>query len=313
MQASGEALSQALAEPTGHDHDTHIRSYLEFCQLHNYPITPTETTFARYIVFVAHYDGVAPDSLDTYLSGISFRLRPYFPDVEKVRKSRFIRNVIKGTKKMIENPVRRKQPITFSQLEDVAGIYNNESNSYDDRLFLALFVTGFFGLMRVGELTDPNDPLLINRRKTIRRDSLVLTDDSASFILPASKTGKTFTKKRVSVQSNGSTSDPVAAITTYVRLRDQQFQDSLWLWVTSDGVPPSRRWFLSRFHIHFETHREGHSMRAGGATLLAQKVRPRNLGNVMKVSCPNAFRVGLAEVDPKRKGLSLPQGSNLLK
>ncbi|KAF7763981.1 hypothetical protein Agabi119p4_8518 [Agaricus bisporus var. burnettii] len=175
-------------------------------------------------------------------------------------------------------------------MEDVAGIYNNESNSYDDRLFLALLVTGFFGLMRMGELTDPNDPLLINRRQTIRRDSLVLTDDSASFILPASKTGKTFTKKRVSVQSNGSTSDPVAAINTYVRLRDQQFQDSPWLWVASDGIPPTRRWFLSRFHIHFETHREGHSMRAGGATLLAQKGVPFDvIRNVGRWS-PSTFR-----------------------
>ncbi|KAF7763527.1 hypothetical protein Agabi119p4_8064 [Agaricus bisporus var. burnettii] len=290
MQTSGEALSQALAEPTGHDHDIYLRSYLDFCQLYNYPINPTESTLALYMVFITHCEGVAPENLVTYLAAISFRLRPYFPEVERTRKNRYIRAVMRGIKRMIENPVRRKEPITFSQLEDVARLYNNESNSYDDRLFLALLVTGFYGLLRMGELTDPNDPLLINRRKMIRRDSLILTDDSASFVLPACKTGRSFTKKRVSLQSNGSTSDPVAAITTYIRLRDERFQDSSWLWVTSDGIPPTRRWFLSRFHNHFETHREGHSMRAGGATWLAQQGVPfdaiRNAGRWS----PSAFR-----------------------
>ncbi|KAF7763982.1 hypothetical protein Agabi119p4_8519 [Agaricus bisporus var. burnettii] len=185
-----ETLSQAIAEPTGHDYDTHLLSYLEFCQLYSLPITPTMTTFARYMVFITHFD-ITPESLETYLSGISFRLRAYFPEVDEIRNSRFIRDVSNGIKRKHENrDYQHKEPITFSQLENVAASCKNVNNSYDDRLFFALLVTGFFGLLRIGEFTDPNNPRLINRETTIRRDSLTSTQHSASFVLPASKIDK---------------------------------------------------------------------------------------------------------------------------
>lgn len=155
-------------------------------------------------------------------------------------------------------------------IELCSRMVKNVNNSYDDRLFFALLVTGFFGLLRVGELTDPNNPRLINRETTIRRDSLTLTQHSASFVLPASKTDKVLTEHKVSVHSNKSSNDPVTAITLYVELRDQRFKDSPWLWVTSDGEPPTRRWFISRLQRHLCTNVGGYSMRAGGAAVLAK-------------------------------------------
>jgi hypothetical protein len=283
-----EALSHTIDRSTAQSYDSHLSSYLSFCRMHKLPTAPSTQTLARYIVYMSNH--ISPKSLETYLSSISFWLRPYFPEISAIWNSPYIQSVMRGIKRMHGGPVHRKEPITFEQLNVLATHYSS-SMLYDDTLFLALISSGFFGLLRLGELTDSNDPRLVNRRKTIRRDSVCLTTSSVSFILPASKTDKFFAGNQVLLQSNSSANNPVTAVSNYLRLRDDRFPDIAWLWVTSAGSPPSRRWFLSRFHIHFDSRFGGHSMWAGGATLLAKHGVPFDIIQALGRWSSEAFKI----------------------
>ena len=57
---------------------------------------------------------------------------------------------------------------------------------------------------------------------------------------------------------------------SYVTLRDHLFPLHPTLWLRENGTVPSRSWFLSKLRTFFSSEIAGHSMRAGGATALAQ-------------------------------------------
>jgi hypothetical protein len=233
---------------------------------------------------------ISPTSLDTYLSGISFRLQPYFPEVVGVHNSPYIHNVMKGMKCLHGRPIRRKEPLSFSQL-NVLALHYKSCPLYDNMLFLALILVGFFGLLRLGELTNPNNHRLVNRRKTIQRDSLHNLSTQVQFILPGSKTDKFFAGNKVLLCNNCSPNDPINTMRRYVQVRDKCFPTMPWLWVTSNGVPPTCKWFLARFHLHFDSRFGGHSMWAGGATLLAKHGVSFDVIQALGWWSSNAFRI----------------------
>lgn len=182
-----EALDNSIDRSTSQTYDSQLNSYVYFCNIHHLPTHPTPHNLARYVVYMAQF--IKPTSIETYLSGITYRLLPYFPEAKTARDSPFLKNVVKGVKRMKNTPISRKQPITFSQLNHIASQLL-DSSQIDDILFLSMLTTGFFALLRLGELTDPNDHRLRNRRKTIRRDSVISDTTSFQFTLPASKTDK---------------------------------------------------------------------------------------------------------------------------
>jgi hypothetical protein len=283
-----DALAHTIDKSTSQSYDSHLTSYITFCELHRLPITPTTSTLSRYIAFMSTH--ISPNSLDTYLSGITFKLRPHFPEIVGVRNSPYIHSVMKGMKRLHGTPTRRKEPISFNQL-NVLAVHYSSHPSYDNSLFLALILTGFFGLLRLGEITDPNDRRLVNRRKTIRQDSLHSSTTQFSFILPASKTDKFFAGNKVLIRNNSCDNNPIRAFGEYVRARDAHFPHIPWLWITSDGAVPTRRWFLHRFHLHFDSRFGGHSMRAGGATLLAKHGVPFDVIQALGRWSSDAFRI----------------------
>lgn len=263
-----EALTHALDQSTNQAYDSHLQSYLQFCKGHHLPVEPTTQTLARYIVYMGQF--IKPLSVETYLSGITHRLRPFFPQVKAARDNDYIKQVLRGTKRLQNSPTNRKEPITFDELNALTRLYEGRNN-LDDRLFIAILTAGFFGLMRLGELTDSDDPRLINRRKTIRWDSVTISANNIRFLLPSSKTDRFFQGNHVLLCRNNCFNDPVNAFTRYLEQRDNAFPNANWLWLNSHGEPPSRRWFLSRFHLYFDHRFGGHSLRSGGATLLAKK------------------------------------------
>ncbi|KAF7761840.1 hypothetical protein Agabi119p4_9832 [Agaricus bisporus var. burnettii] len=211
---------------------------------------------------------IKASSIPSYLSGVVFCLCPLYPEITHIRHDDHIRLVLRGLLRQHGSNINCKQPISFTDLDKLFTTYPHKS--YDNQLFLTMLTVGFFGLLRLGELADSNDVRLINRCKTIQHKSLYFTASSAGFILPASKTDRFFAGNKVIVKSNHHHNDPVQAVRLYVNQHDQPFPNLPWLWLTSQGIPPTRSWFLNCFHLHFDTRYRGHSMRAGGATLLAQ-------------------------------------------
>ena len=64
-------------------------------------------------------------------------------------------------------PINRKCALTLDNLGRVIVFYAN-STRHDDLLFVAMLLTGFFALLRLGEMTFPDDKSIRDWRKVTR-------------------------------------------------------------------------------------------------------------------------------------------------
>jgi hypothetical protein len=220
---------------------------------------------------------IEPRSVSSYLSGICQQLEPYFPNVRAARHSPLVERTMQGCLRLRSSPTKRKRALTLSDLLQVISETAN-SNSHDDKLFLTMLLTGFFALMRLGELTFPNDINLRNWRKISKRSSVVITDDQYEFHLPGHKADRFFEGNRIIVNKKQySDINPLSFFREYIASRDSLFPLASPLWLTSKGKVPTRDFFIKRLRQFFTNDVAGQSMRAGGATSLAEHGVPPSL------------------------------------
>ena len=262
------ALENALDRSTTLFYGSHLNSYIAFCDLHGFALTPTPDTFSFYIVYMSRH--IKPQSVGSYLSGIVHSLRPHFPNVKEVRSDPLVCQTLKGALRLYSTPVRRKEPLEIDHLE-LAFTLLSPSAEHNDILFLALLLVGFHSLLRLGDLVQPDRLDLRTFRKVSRRTSVSLHRDHAKFVLQSHKSDRFFEGADVVVKNSIRRGpDPFGAFTTYIKSRDHLFPCRLELWLKKDGAIPSRSWFTRRLHKLIPTDNiSGHSMRAGGATALA--------------------------------------------
>ena len=259
------ALSSAIDRSTRMTYNSAMNSYITFCNLHQRPLDPTPETLSFFTVFMSHH--IHPNSVDSYLSGICNNLEGFFPDVRHNRNSRLVSQTLAGCKRLHGHPQRRKRALTR---EDLLIVFDDltASLSHDDHLFLTQLLTGFDGLLRLGNLVWPDSTALRSYRKLSMRHSVKWSPNSFSFWLPSSKTDRVFEGNRVLVHGN-TTPNPYLAFLSYIRSRDILFPHRPELWIRADGSVPTRSWFLQRLHHYFPSDTAGQSLRAGGATDLA--------------------------------------------
>jgi hypothetical protein len=259
-------LGLSIDNSTALAYTSALNSYLTFCRIHDLPIDPTPETLSFYITFQSTF--ISPSSVDSYLSGICNQLEPFFPTVRLARKSPIVVKTLKGARRRHGVLVKRKAPLAredlFLTLRDLA------SSSHDDFLFAAMIFTGFHGLLRLGELTVPDKMGIRDYRKVTSRLTVELLPSSYAFTLPAHKADTYFEGNRVLVQCTELPPNPVPIFARYLASRDRLFPWHQHLWVTSAGGVPQRAWFMKRLCQFFPSSIAGHSMRAGGATALAQ-------------------------------------------
>src|SRR6267378_819383 len=142
------ALGEAIDLSTKKSYGSALNSYLNFILLHHLPVEPTDDTLSLFTVYMSFY--IKLDSVDSYLSGIVHQLEPYFPDIRKARKSMLVHRTLAGCKRMRGILVKRKAALTLDDLGTVINYYSLSTN-HDDLLFVAILLTGFFALMRLGE------------------------------------------------------------------------------------------------------------------------------------------------------------------
>ena len=160
------ALGHAIDTSTWKNYGSALNSYLTFVRIHNFPVEPTPDTLSFFTVFMCHY--LKPDSVNTYLSGICQQLEPYFPSVRQIRSSTLCKRTLAGCMRLRGTPTKRKRALTMDDLNLVVNHYSN-SRSHDDLLFVSQLLTGFYALMRLGELTISNDKSLFDHRKITSR------------------------------------------------------------------------------------------------------------------------------------------------
>lgn len=269
------ALGQAIDKSTLNSYSSALNSYLTFIRIHNLPVEPMPDTLSFYTVYMCHH--IKPDSVSSYLSGLCQQLEPYFPDVRPSRHSILVERTLKGCRRLRGAAARRKRALTFGDLTLVHNALR-DSTSHDDRLFLAMLFTGFFSLMRLGELSFPNDKRLQNWRKVTKRSSAIITNDQYEFHLPCHKADPFFEGNRIIIKKQQYCDlNPLSIFQSYLESRDHLFPLSSPLWLTSRGTVPTRHFFMSRMRHFFESDVGGQSMRAGGATSLAEHGVPPSL------------------------------------
>jgi hypothetical protein len=281
------ALGQAIDTSTLNTYSSALNSYLTFVRLHDLAVEPTPDTLSFYTVFMSHH--IDPKSVSSYLSGLCQQLEPHFPDIRTNRHSSIVTRTLKGCLRLKGSPVKRKRALTYSDLYKVIADLSS-SRQHDDLLFKSMLVTGFFALMRLGELTFPNSVKLRNWRKISKRSSVSLSPDQYLFHLPCHKADPFFEGNTVIVKQHQYCDiNPLAIFSDYLSSRDQLHPLSSPLWLTKTGSVPTRQFFISRLHRYFEKDIAGQSMRAGGATSLAEHGVPPSLIQFMGRWSSDAF------------------------
>jgi hypothetical protein len=98
--------------------------------------------------------------------------------------------------KLKSKPIRRKEALTIADLCFLDEKYRHKQ-SHDDLLFVALIFSGFFGLLRLGDMTFPDNPNIREWRKISRRSSLLVERSQISFLLPTHKGDNFFEGNKV--------------------------------------------------------------------------------------------------------------------
>src|SRR5882762_4326286 len=260
-------LGMSIDHSTAMTYTSALNSYLTFCKSHGIPVEPTPQPLGYYTTFQSFH--INPKSVHSYLSGICNQLEPYFPDVRKNCKSTLVIRTLAGAKRYRGTPTNRKSPLTIANLLTVSKDLAT-SSSHDDMLFDALLNTGFTGLLRLGELTWPDNVSLRDYKKVTMCFSLEWDLRTYSFWLPTHKTDTTFEGNRIVIKRIAGAPDPFPIMNRYIKSRDHLFPFHPQLWLKSDGTVPVRSWFIKRLHLYFGSHIAGQSLRAGGATAMAE-------------------------------------------
>ena len=77
----------------------------------------------------------------------------------------------------------------------------------------------------------------------------------------------------------------------YLRSRDNRMALASPLWLTASGNVPTRSFFIRRLRLFFDTDVAGQSMRAGGATLLAECGSPPQIIQSIGRWSSEAFKI----------------------
>jgi len=260
-------LGMAIDNSTATTYTSATNSYLTFCKLHNIPIDPTSETLSYYVTFQSSH--ITPKSVESYLSGICNNLEPFFPDIRSNRASALVKRTLKGAFRRRGRVVKRKSLLTTTHLQSITTDLS-ASVAHDDMLFLCMLNTGFAGLLRLGEMTVSDNRQLRDFRKVVLRNSLTWVQHDFEFLLPAHKTDTAFEGNRVHIAKIVGAPDPQPIMSKYIRSRDSLFPLHPQLWLRANGVSPTRSWFIRRLRKYCLPHIAGQSLRAGGATALAE-------------------------------------------
>ena len=213
----------------------------------------------------------------TYLSGIVQQLEPFYPLIRDIRNSKLVQRTLQGCLKTYAQPTQRKHALSISDLSTVISHYQTSPPSHDNLLFIAMLVTGFFSLMRLGEMAFPDDKKIQDWQKITHRRTVQLSDNDYSFQLPFPKANRFFSGNTILVTGGESSIDPITQFRDYLSSRDSLMPLHSALWLRANGNIPTRSFFIRRLRFFFNKEIGGQSMRAGGATFLAEKGTPPSL------------------------------------
>lgn len=146
-------LQLSISLNTSKSYASAFNAYSSFCETHNLDIDPTPDTLSLFISYISHF--INPRSVSAYLSGVCHTLEPAFPHVRQAQAYPIVVRTLQGAMRSRGTPSRRAQALTIDDLRRIVRHYRSLPSSLDNSLFIALLLTGFFGLLRLCEITKP--------------------------------------------------------------------------------------------------------------------------------------------------------------
>ena len=239
-------LRNVIDKSTLSNYSSALNSYLNFVKLHDLLVDPTPDTLSLFTVYMCHH--INPRSVNTYLSGVSQQLETHFPGVKEARNSTLVCHTLQGCMRMRGTAMVRKCALTTDDLHLIVKHYSN-SICHDDLLFVAMLFTGFFGLLRLGELAFPNDTSLHNWKKVTRHNTVKILQHQYEFLLPDHKADRYFEGNRIIIPAHRFNHHPLAHFSKYIESRDTLHPVASPLWLTEAGEVPTRSFFVV-YYLH---------------------------------------------------------------
>ena len=290
-------MSDGIASNTAKQYSTGQRHYLNFCaQLGVVPCPATELLLLR---FVASFNNsVRGNTVQNYLSAIRHLhvmngVQNPIPEFERLKL------VVKSLKKK-SGPPRQRSPISISMLKAICATLN--LRMYNEVLFWAMTVSGFFGFLRVSEFTVSGefDPV----HHLCRQDLSLAADFSTCYLqIKTSKTDPFRRGCRIVLGATGDAVCPVLAILLYLSRRTQTVGP---LFKFANGRPATRNWFCHRLKeaicaIGFQGDFTSHSLRIGAATTAAAVGIPHATIQTLGRWTSDSYKLYLRMSDQQKK------------
>ena len=233
----------------------------------NAPLVPVSSN--SLLMFISYLDvkQYAPATIATYSAAISY--------IHKISNwkdpaSHFlVHKVIASIHKRRIKPDAR-MPITIPILGQISkSITKTNSDPYNQKLLHAMYLTAFFGMMRVGEITCSNSTrhnLLVSK---VSANQNFYSLNINSYKHSPGDNNKILLQKQADIWLC-----PVSALNQYFRVRPKEGGP---LFIFSNGKPVTRSWFTKQleYSLNFvgaDTSRyKSHSFRLGSASYAAAR------------------------------------------
>jgi integrase len=233
---------------------------MDFCTAYSLKAFPATAYAIRlYMAFLAETCSGA--TIANYVTAIRTFCQTNEIPCDGIKDNYTISQSIKALKHLKPSTNRRpKEAITVRHLENI--FKQLDLNIRDHAGFWSMLTLGFYGLLRLGEITQHSDP-----RRHLTQKHIEYHPRGVILTLPASKTDQYFKGTKLFIKATYDITCPVAALKWMLK---SHFGDSVPLFQTSKGIP-TRGWFISFLKKvpPPSDHLSGHSLRRGGATFAA--------------------------------------------
>lgn len=268
--ALGEQLNQEVAayrsvaftDNTKRTYQTHLRSYLAFCEeMQIKPVPVTDVTVAKYAAYLARR--LKPSSVKQYINIIRLLHLECGLDNPSA-DSWYLKTTLKGIEKMKGTEVTRKVPVTPELLLQMRVKLNFTKTK--DCVFWAACMVMFFGLLRKSNLFG-TDSVGFNPDKQLTRDCFRASADQTAMIVTAKWSKTNQTRDHVLnirlPELSGHPLCPVSAVLTMFRALGPAAPTTQAFPLTGPAFNRRLRALTSDLAV---SGISSHSMRRGGAT-----------------------------------------------
>jgi len=277
-------LHAGLSHPTRSTYATGVRAYQRFCDESGVPVGDRiPANEARLIEFVAWCSTtVAPPTIKVYLSAVrSWHVDNGYGDPTIGRLQ--LERVVRGAQRIGSQPRQVRLPLTIEILRRIWAVEVDQG--WDDVMFRAAISLGFFGFLRLGELTLPTATTPFDPRVHATVGDLTFGQHAqagpfVAFRIKVSKTDPFRQGSTVHLGTTGMPICPVNALSTYLTYRPVKAQQGSSLnvsplFIDNDGRILTKAVFIAMMRVRMQTagldaHAfSGHSLRIGAATTAA--------------------------------------------